>query len=125
VCVIDTGIQFDHPDLAANMPQQLVYDAVQNTRASADNDEDGHGTHVAGMVVVPVRLTRACIRRSVAAGVIVIVNYTSSTDQPRNSQFTYVYVHAYCTASRMHASLQRTCLEPQARLVPWVTTTSA
>jgi subtilisin family serine protease len=46
VAVIDTGIYLTHPDLAANIKGQ--YNAI-NSRKSA-NDDNGHGTHVAGII---------------------------------------------------------------------------
>lgn len=45
IAIVDTGIQLDHPDLINNIVQG--YDFVNNdTDASDDN---GHGTHVAGL----------------------------------------------------------------------------
>ena len=46
VAIIDTGIYLTHPDLAANIKGQ--YNAI-NARKTA-NDDNGHGTHVAGIV---------------------------------------------------------------------------
>ena len=46
VAVLDTGIQFDHPDLAANIGGG--YNAI-NSRKPA-NDGNGHGTHVSGTI---------------------------------------------------------------------------
>lgn len=48
VCVIDSGVQYNHPDLQDNMPSQVVRDVVQDIYAGPDNDGRGHGTHCAG-----------------------------------------------------------------------------
>jgi uncharacterized protein (TIGR02145 family) len=47
VAVIDGGIQFDHPDIAANMWSGLGYNFVDNTSIIEPHD---HGTHVAGTI---------------------------------------------------------------------------
>ena len=47
VAVIDTGIDYDHPDLAANYVA-LGYDWVNNNNDPID--DNGHGTHCAGIV---------------------------------------------------------------------------
>lgn len=44
VAILDTGISFDHPDLAPRL--RAVYNAV----GGSDEDHNGHGTHVAGIV---------------------------------------------------------------------------
>ncbi|MFM8980308.1 MAG: S8 family peptidase [Planctomycetia bacterium] len=44
VAVVDTGIDLDHPDLAANVKTGVNY-----TGASPD-DDNGHGSHVAGTI---------------------------------------------------------------------------
>jgi subtilisin family serine protease len=46
VAIIDTGIQLNHPDLGGNVVSG--YDFVNGD--SSANDDNGHGTHVAGIV---------------------------------------------------------------------------
>lgn len=46
VAVIDTGIDLNHPDLAAN----IVANTSCVKRIKTGNDDDGHGTHVAGII---------------------------------------------------------------------------
>ena len=41
VCVIDSGIQADHPDLRANV--RAVWDATRDAPARTDNDHASHG----------------------------------------------------------------------------------
>ncbi|TVQ10585.1 MAG: T9SS C-terminal target domain-containing protein [Bacteroidetes bacterium] len=47
VAIIDDGIQFDHPDLAANMWEGTGFNFVDNNSVVVPGD---HGTHVAGTV---------------------------------------------------------------------------
>ncbi len=46
VAVIDTGVQLDHPDLKGRLGKG--YNAVSTGRSA--NDDNGHGTHVAGII---------------------------------------------------------------------------
>ncbi len=48
VAVMDTGIDYNHPDLKDRMWEGIGYDFVNNNDDPMDND--GHGTHVAGIV---------------------------------------------------------------------------
>ena len=47
VAVVDTGVEYDNPDLAGNITQ-LGFDFYSGD--SDPRDENGHGTHVAGIV---------------------------------------------------------------------------
>lgn len=47
VAVIDGGIQYTHPDLAANMWEGIGYNFVNNSSTIVPDD---HGTHVAGTI---------------------------------------------------------------------------
>lgn len=51
VAVIDTGIDWDHPDLAANYVA-LGYDWVNND--TDPMDDEGHGTHCAGIIAAVI-----------------------------------------------------------------------
>ena len=48
VAVMDTGIDYNHPDLKDRMWEGIGYNFVDNSNDPMDND--GHGTHVAGIV---------------------------------------------------------------------------
>lgn len=55
VAVMDTGIQRDHPDLAANIALELGRNFSSNNGLNPDDkfddgDADGHGTHVSGTI---------------------------------------------------------------------------
>jgi subtilisin family serine protease len=50
---IDTGLDFTHPDLAANVDfadSVSCIGGVPNTNSTAWNDDNGHGTHTAGTI---------------------------------------------------------------------------
>lgn len=46
IAIIDTGIDYTHPDIAPNVGDDKGYDFVRNSKDPMDMD--GHGTHVAG-----------------------------------------------------------------------------
>ncbi|MFN8575545.1 MAG: S8 family peptidase [Candidatus Sericytochromatia bacterium] len=46
IAVVDTGVDLNHPDLAANLVKG--YSTIKGT--INENDDNGHGTHVAGIV---------------------------------------------------------------------------
>jgi len=47
--VIDTGIDFDHPDLNVDVSRSASF-LTSGSSASSPEDENGHGTHVAGTI---------------------------------------------------------------------------
>eukprot|EP00955_Chlamydomonas_euryale_P114336 366269-Chlamydomonas_euryale.AAC.9 len=47
VCVIDTGINLNHPDLRANIDARLGHNAITDTDRNC-NDDNSHGSHCAG-----------------------------------------------------------------------------
>jgi subtilisin family serine protease len=52
VAISDTGIDLDHPDLAANVDTSLDYDFVHGDDVA--DDDHGHGSHVAGIVAAEI-----------------------------------------------------------------------
>jgi len=52
VAVVDTGISLAHPDLAANIVAQ-----TSCVRFTSGNDDNGHGSHVAGTIAAVVNST--------------------------------------------------------------------
>jgi subtilisin family serine protease len=46
VCVIDTGIDYNHPDLLSKVVAQYNF----NAQTEDARDDNGHGTHVAGII---------------------------------------------------------------------------
>ena len=50
VAVVDTGVDLTHPDLALNLLAAATADFVDPKGGDGPQDENGHGTHVAGIV---------------------------------------------------------------------------
>jgi subtilisin family serine protease len=51
IAIIDTGAQMDHPDLAANIDKTDAKDFFRGQNdVNYNKDENGHGTHVAGII---------------------------------------------------------------------------
>lgn len=48
VCVIDTGVDFNHPDLAGNAVPG--YNAILNSNTDGGLDDHNHGSHCAGVI---------------------------------------------------------------------------
>lgn len=54
VAVIDTGVDYTHPDLADRVDTANDYDYVNRDSDAMDDDYEGHGTHVAGIIAAKV-----------------------------------------------------------------------
>ena len=62
VAVVDTGVQYDHPDLSSNMWKNSdgtygcnYVNSYSSSCGNTDvNDDNGHGTHVAGIVAATI-----------------------------------------------------------------------
>jgi subtilisin family serine protease len=54
ICILDTGINFSHPDLALKNKTGCLIDCINSPSGCFENcslkDDHGHGTHVAGIV---------------------------------------------------------------------------
>ena len=50
VAVVDSGVDLTHPDLAANVSNAADADFVDPNGDDGPQDENGHGTHVAGII---------------------------------------------------------------------------
>jgi thermitase len=48
VAVVDTGVDLDHPDLVDRLNTDADYNAITDTYSA--QDDNGHGTHVAGII---------------------------------------------------------------------------
>lgn len=55
IAVVDTGVDLDHPDLRNKVRTDIDYDFVNND--STAQDDNGHGTHVAGIAAASTNNT--------------------------------------------------------------------
>ena len=92
--VIDTGIDFSHPDLNVDIARSATF----VSRAKSANDQNGHGTHVAGTIAAidntigvigvapgaPVVAVQVLDRRGSGStsGVIAGIDYVAQYGQP-------------------------------------------
>jgi hypothetical protein len=104
VAVLDTGVDLEHPDLAPNLA--AGYDYVDHDPFPYDESEDGHGTHIAGVIgavadngvgvaglnwqaqMVPMRTFDADGNGDVSAGVEAIVTAVSGGARVVNLSFS-------------------------------------
>jgi serine protease len=49
IAIVDSGVDIDHPDLAANVVSPADADFTGDSDPDGAQDENGHGTHVAGI----------------------------------------------------------------------------
>lgn len=54
VAVLDTGVDYNHPDLAGRVDTRRGYNYVNGDDDAMDDDYEGHGTHVAGIIAAKV-----------------------------------------------------------------------
>lgn len=50
VAVLDTGVELTHPDLKNNVNSSLCVDLSSGKKRAFKGDDDGHGTHVTGII---------------------------------------------------------------------------
>ncbi|MEX0677679.1 MAG: S8 family serine peptidase [Pirellulales bacterium] len=103
VAVLDTGVDIDHPDLAANLLPRGAEDwDFSDPNSQSPDDSDGHGTHVAG--------TTAAVDNS--AGVIGVahrcrimplkIDLTAGMNQNRADAINYVTDQALANPGRRY-----------------------
>ena len=64
---IDTGLDYTHPDLAANVSDANSVNCMSGVPvpgAAAANDDNGHGTHTAGTIAAAIERDRDRRRRA-------------------------------------------------------------
>ncbi|HID26841.1 MAG TPA: peptidase S8 [Methanosarcinales archaeon] len=59
VAVVDTGVDYTHEDLSANVNASLGWDFVNNDANTMD--DNGHGTHVAGIVAAEMNNNKGVV----------------------------------------------------------------
>ena len=103
VAVIDTGADLDHPDLQPNILPRGTEDWDFGDAGDAvPDDEDGHGTHVAGTVAAVDNVTGVI---GVAAGCRLMplrVDLTTGMNQNRADAVNYVAQQAAANPNRRY-----------------------
>jgi subtilisin family serine protease len=101
VAVIDTGADLDHPDLQANLLPRGTEDwDFADTGDPSPDDDDGHGTHVAGTAAAADNQVGVI---GVAPGCRIMplrVNLTTGMNQNRADAINYVAAQAMANPDR-------------------------
>lgn len=92
VAVIDTGINATHEDLVNNIDTTNAYNAYSKTKGiAAVNDENGHGTHVAGIISAQANNGKGTAGLSYNASIVPIkVTYVNGEGKTVSSTSTIV-----------------------------------
>lgn len=91
VCVIDTGVDSNHPDLKGRVING--FDFVNNDKIP--NDDNGHGTHVAG--IIAARTNNSRDTWGVSNGKVIAVKVLGA--QGRGTNFNIALGITYCANS--------------------------
>ncbi len=84
IAIIDSGINYNHPDLGGGFgPGKKVVDGYDFVNSDADPmDDQGHGTHVAGIAAANGSIIIAGIDWSIARGADIISMSLGGSSQP-------------------------------------------
>ena len=90
VAVLDSGVQIDHPDLAANIDLANRYSVLTKDQNVEDNV--GHGTHVAGIIGAVANNSRGVAGTSYNARIIPI-KVAADTENVYSAQLVSAYTY--------------------------------
>jgi subtilisin family serine protease len=102
VALLDTGIDNEHPDLADNIVDQQCFVACPNDDSNNAQDDNGHGTHVAGIIASQGRTSPRGIAPD--AG-IVAVRVMDSTGRYKPSDFVAGIDWAVANQARLNIKI--------------------